>query len=344
MKRNTIMLIATTFTLVGGFEFIHPTTHISADTITEITNQTQPQTANKNFVNKNVVMLDVSRRHMTKQQILDFIKNIDTSKFQVLQLHLSDNEGFALKTRVLGHNSGWLSKQDIEEICTAANERGIQVVPDIDVPGHSGGIIQILQNTNSRWLNKAIIMDPEDLDYTNPDTLSFVKQLYHDALASFNNQEINGQSVQNYVVAGADEVPGNLANADNFAHFLNGLDEYCNRYGYQMVVWNDCINNRVATQLNKNIIINYWTKSDANNSIESLQNDNFSVKNVGSNFSYINTEDLDNEQLRENKATNFSEHNDGRNELCFWGGGENDKNITNAQLISYLNQVQNKMK
>lgn len=342
MKCNKIILIATSFALVGGFNLLHPSTQASADTITEVTNQAQ--ITNKNFVNQNVVMLDVARRQMTEQQILDFINNIDTSKFQVLQLHLSDNEGFALKTQVLGHHSGWLSKQDIEEICAIANEKGIQVVPDIDVPGHSGGIIQILQNTNSRWLNKSIIMDSQDLDYTNPDTLNFVKQLYHDALIAFNNQEINGQPVQNYVVAGADEVPGNLANADNFAQFLNGLDRYCNRYGYQMVIWNDCINSRVTSQLNKNIIINYWTKSDADNSIESLQRANFSVKNVGSSFSYINTEDLNNKQLRENKATSFSEHNDGRNELCFWGGGENDKNITNAQLISYLNQVQSKMK
>lgn len=344
MKCNKIILIATSFALVGGLSLLHPPIQASADTLTEMTNQAQPQTANKNFVNQNVVMLDVSRRHMTEQQILDFINNIDTSKFQVLQLHLSDNEGFALKTQVLGHNSGWLSKQDIEEICATANEKGIQVVPDIDVPGHSGGIIQILQDTNSRWLNKAIIMDSQDLNYTSPDTLSFVKQVYHDALTAFNGQEIDGQPVQNYVVAGADEVPGNLANADNFAQFLNGLDRYCNRYGFQMVVWNDCINNRVDPQLNKNIIINYWTKSDADNSIESLQNNDFSVKNVDSNFSYINTEDLDNEQLRNNKSTSFSEHNTGRNELCFWGGGDNDKNITNTQLISYLNQIQNKMK
>lgn len=344
MKNNKIILIATSLALIGGFSLFHSPTQVSADSVTEVINSAQTQSANKNFVNQNVVMLDVARRHMTEQQILDFINNIDTSKFQVLQLHLSDNEGFALKARVLGHHSGWLSQQDIKDICTTANQKGIQVVPDIDVPGHSGSIIQILQNTNSRWLNKAIIMDQQDLDYTNPDTLNFVKQLYHDVLTAFNGQEINGQSVQNYVVAGADEVPGNGANADDFAKFLNGLDRYCNRYGYQMVVWNDCINSKVASQLNKNIIINYWTKSDANNSIDSLQRANFSVKNVGSSFSYINTEDLDNKQLRENKATSFSEHNDGRNELCFWGGGENDRNISNVQLIGYLNQVQNKMK
>lgn len=342
MKNNKIILIATSLALVGGFSLFHSPTQVSADSITDV-NQTQTQSANKNFVNQNVVMLDVARRHMDKRQIIDFINNIDTSKFQVLQLHLSDNEGFALKTRVLGHHSGWLSQQDIEDICTTANQKGIQVVPDIDVPGHSGGIIQIMQNTNSRWLNKGIIMDQQDLDYTNPDTLSFVKQLYHDVLTAFNGQEINGQSVQNYVVAGADEVPGNGANADDFAKFLNGLDKYCNRYGYQMVIWNDCVNSKVAPQLNKNIIINYWTHSDANNSIGSLQNNDFSVKNVDSNFSYINTEDLDNMQLRNNKANNFSKHNDGRNELCFWGGGDNDKNISNMQLISYLNQVQDKM-
>ena len=98
-----------------------------------------------------------------------------------------------------------------------------------------------------------------------------MKQLYHDVLTAFNHQEINGRSVQNYAVVGADEVPGNGVNADDFAKFLNGLDKYCNRYGYQIVVWNDCINSRVAPQLNKNIIINYWTRSDADNSINSLQ-------------------------------------------------------------------------
>ena len=45
---------------------------------------------------KNTLLLDVSRRHMSKEEIIDLLTNVDPDIFQQVQLHLTDDEGFSI--------------------------------------------------------------------------------------------------------------------------------------------------------------------------------------------------------------------------------------------------------
>lgn len=281
-----------------------------------------------NYDHNNSVMIDVARRHMTKAEISDFIDNIDPNKFPYLQLHLSDNEGFAVKTNIL-HQQGWLTKRDLKELSRKAANRGITLIPDIDVPSHAGGIIQDLKNCNSPWLDHNIVMDNETLDYTNPDAVNFVKQLYSEILPCF--------SIKDSVVIGGDEVPGNVANAASFANFLNKITYYCEDKGYQNVVaWNDSLNNKVQNMLTHDLIIASWSP----NNQRTLTRNGYNLKDANSDYCYYNTSDLHNDELRQKKADAFAEHDyDHDLMLCLWGG--DDKDISNQDQIDYLNQVQN---
>jgi len=78
---------------------------------------------------------------------VDVIKrNIDAMayvKMNVLHLHLSDNQGFRLESKTfpeltkLGSDGLYFTQAQIKDIISYADKRGIQVIPEFDIPGHS---------------------------------------------------------------------------------------------------------------------------------------------------------------------------------------------------------------
>ncbi len=111
-------------------------------------------------------MLDVSRHFMPVEFVLRFIDLLAAYKFTVLHLHLTDDQGWRLEvpgyprlTEIgawrphtpVGHardqpadheihdhtpHGGYYSTTDIERIVSHAWARGVEVVPEIDMPGH----------------------------------------------------------------------------------------------------------------------------------------------------------------------------------------------------------------
>jgi hexosaminidase len=104
--------------------------------------------------------LDVSRQVYAKQDILDFLDILAWNRFNRLHLHLTDDEGWRLESKVYprlteigawrGHelplkpqhgsgperHGGFFTQQDMREIIAHASELEIVVVPEIDIPGH----------------------------------------------------------------------------------------------------------------------------------------------------------------------------------------------------------------
>lgn len=107
------------------------------------------------------VMLDVARHFMPLPDVLRFIDLASFHKFNVLHLHLTDDQGWRLpvdkwpqlttvacwrKRTMQGASNrdtfdsrphgGFYSKEDLQEIVAFAAERHITVVPEVDMPGH----------------------------------------------------------------------------------------------------------------------------------------------------------------------------------------------------------------
>jgi len=89
------------------------------------------------------LMIDVSR-HFIPVDVLE--RNIDAMaavKMNVLHLHLSDNEGFRIESKSLpglqtkGSNGEYYTQSQMKELISFAESRGIMIVPEFDMPGHS---------------------------------------------------------------------------------------------------------------------------------------------------------------------------------------------------------------
>jgi hexosaminidase len=111
------------------------------------------------------IMLDVSRHFFSKEYVKEYIEQLARYKFNRLHLHLTDDNGWRVeikslpkltsvgawripRTGTFGSNDvpkpgetpsygGFYTQEDIKELVQFAKDRYIEIVPEIDVPGHS---------------------------------------------------------------------------------------------------------------------------------------------------------------------------------------------------------------
>ena len=61
----------------------------------------------------------------------------------VFHWHLTEDQGFRVESKVfpklheIGSNGDYYTQEDIKEVIKYAAERGIRVIPEFDLPGHS---------------------------------------------------------------------------------------------------------------------------------------------------------------------------------------------------------------
>lgn len=111
------------------------------------------------------LMLDVSRHFFTKQEVKDFIDEMVKYKYNLLHWHLTDDQGWRIEIKALpkltevgAWNSkregrfgtfsapapdesrnfgGFYTQDDIKELVQYAKARFVDVLPEVDIPGHS---------------------------------------------------------------------------------------------------------------------------------------------------------------------------------------------------------------
>jgi hexosaminidase len=111
------------------------------------------------------LMFDVARHFFTKKDIEQYIDQMVRYKFNLLHMHLTDDEGWRIEikglpklTEVGAWNvkkvgyfgtfsppapdeprnfGGFYTQEDIKELVQYAKERFVNILPEIDVPGHS---------------------------------------------------------------------------------------------------------------------------------------------------------------------------------------------------------------
>ncbi|MGP3637710.1 beta-N-acetylhexosaminidase [Streptomyces sp. 24-1644] len=99
-------------------------------------------------------MLDVSRHFFSVDEVKRYIDQLALYKINTLHLHLSDDQGWRIaidswprlaeyggSTEVGGGPGGHYTKSDYREIVRYASSRYLEVVPEIDLPGHTNAAL-----------------------------------------------------------------------------------------------------------------------------------------------------------------------------------------------------------
>lgn len=111
------------------------------------------------------LMFDVSRHFFTKQDVKQYIDDMVKYKFNLLHMHLTDDQGWRIeikslpkltevgawnvpKTGTFNYFSeptpdeprtagGFYTHEDIKELVKYASDRFVNILPEVDIPGHS---------------------------------------------------------------------------------------------------------------------------------------------------------------------------------------------------------------
>ena len=91
------------------------------------------------------LMLDPARNFLSVEDVKFFIDKMSYYKFNVLQLHLTDDQGWRVKIDkypMLASKECY-TKDDIKELVDYAALRNVNIVPEIDVPGHTVAMLSV---------------------------------------------------------------------------------------------------------------------------------------------------------------------------------------------------------
>jgi hexosaminidase len=89
------------------------------------------------------LMIDVARHFQTMEVLKRNLDAMAAVKMNVLHWHLTEDQGFRVESKkfpklhLLGSDGNYFTQEQVKEIIAYARDRGIRVVPEFDIPGHS---------------------------------------------------------------------------------------------------------------------------------------------------------------------------------------------------------------
>ncbi len=162
------------------------------------------------------LMIDASR-HFEPVGVIK--RNLDAmlvAKMNTFHWHLSDDQGFRVEIKKYpqliqkASDGQYYTQAQIKDIVQYAADRGIRVIPEIDVPGHATALVTAFpeiasQKQHYRLERNAGIFDPT-LDPTNPKTYEVLDQIF---------KELSKLFPFEYVHIGGDENRGRQWDANS---------------------------------------------------------------------------------------------------------------------------------
>ena len=172
------------------------------------------------------LMLDPARNFLPVEDVKSFIDHMARYKYNVLQMHLSDDQGWRVQIDSYPelNSEKAYSKDDIKDIISYAAERYINVVPEIDIPGHTSAFLSVFPDLGcDNHKNEEIIVGKTDnrmLCASNPE----VYNVFEGVL-----KEISDLFPYDYIHLGGDEaaIPRNWALCESCLAYMaeNGYSE-----------------------------------------------------------------------------------------------------------------------
>lgn len=220
------------------------------------------------------VMLDVSRHWIPKEVVLRILDGMAAAKMNVFHWHLSDDQAFRVESKVfpklheIGSNGYYYTQAEIKEVIDFAAARGIRIVPEFDMPGHSKSWqiaypqlstvdypLHFGRTTNEMFFPP---MDPtSDYVYDFLDKLiEEMSALFPDPYFHIGGDEVEAKfweenpSIRQFMAA------KNLKNAHDLqAYFNQRVKQLLGKHGKKLAGWQEILN----PNLGKDVLIQSWS-------------------------------------------------------------------------------------
>lgn len=208
------------------------------------------------------LMLDIARTSFSKLNIQGYIDFVKENGGHYLQLHFSDSSRYAIESKVLGNppkqdlNDYILSLEEVKELSEYAKEKGIELIPELELPSHCNKMLDLLFNHNwDYWNGVRTHEGGYQLHLGSPETYKLTKELITELMGAFTNTKT--------IHLGGDEFEYGSENTPlNVCNFFNNLSLWIlETYHCRTRVWNDFITKDILSKemLNTRIDVVYWS-------------------------------------------------------------------------------------
>jgi hexosaminidase len=218
------------------------------------------------------LLIDVARHYMPVDVIKRNIDAMAAVKMNVFHLHLTDDQGFRIecitfpKLHQLGSNGQYYTREQIKDIIKYAGDRGIRIVPEFDIPGHTSswfvGYPELASGKGPYHVEPGYGVFVPSLNPVKEETYQFLDSFFREMTELFPDE---------YMHIGGDENNGmewdanseikdykfNYCLTDNNmlqAYFNKRVLDILTKYGKKMIGWDEILH----PQLPRNIIIQSW--------------------------------------------------------------------------------------
>jgi hexosaminidase len=216
--------------------------------------------------------IDVSRHFIYLDTLKRNIDGMAAVKMNVLHLHLSDDQGFRVeskefpKLQEMGSDGKFYTQTEMRDLIAYASDRGIRVLPEFDMPGHSTswfvGYPELASEPGPYQIERRWgIFDPA-MDPSRESTYKFLDKLIGEMAELFPDH---------YFHIGGDEVNGKQWDANpkiqEFMHahklksdqelqqyFTLRVQKIVSKHRKEMVGWDEIL----APGMPKDIVIQSW--------------------------------------------------------------------------------------
>ncbi|MES5823468.1 beta-N-acetylhexosaminidase [Streptomyces sp. RG80] len=209
-------------------------------------------------------MLDVSRHFFTVDQVKRYVDQLALYKVNKLHLHLSDDQGWRIavdswprlatyggSTQVGGGPGGYYTKADYKEIVRYAASRYLEVVPEIDMPGHTNAALASYAELNCDGVAPPLYTGTEvgfsSLCVGKDVTYNFVDDVV---------RELAAITPGRYLHIGGDEA--HSTSHEDYVKFMDRVQPVVAKYGKTVVGWHQLTGATPA----KGALAQYWGLDD----------------------------------------------------------------------------------
>ena len=222
-------------------------------------------------------MFDCGRKPFALTTLRQLVDICAYYKLNELQLHLSDNYiwlhnypgvktpqdvlalepsagAFRLESKIPGLTATDISytKQDYRDLEAYANQRGVKIIPELDVPGHALAMVRVRPDLMYKGSvgNKHDCERAAMLDLTNPETFPFVSSIFDEYL----DEGIFGSDI---IHIGTDEYYGDN---ESYRAFADKMLKHIHAKGKTPRLWGSFSYKRGTTPvISEGVQMNIWS-------------------------------------------------------------------------------------
>lgn len=226
------------------------------------------------------LMLDCSRHFWTVDELKETLSQMAFFKLNILQMHLTDNNAWRLAMDKYPEltekgtfypdfpdmSGKYYTTDDLKELVRYAQSLGIEIIPEVDLPGHSTALLAAMPQLSCK--GGSFEAYPEELPFSqrkrgnenmicigNPESIRFAQEVVDALIQIFPSP---------YIHLGGDEVPTNIWEkcpkcqalykkegmkepGEIQDYFTRKMSEYIRSKGKTMVGWDEINDRHAAT-------------------------------------------------------------------------------------------------